>query len=845
MFTKADREWIKRKLQNEDYVTLENDLFKILVIERGSIYNEEFLDIPSKITIENLKKKQIQSVDEIVEETLKSSKLNWDKEVLTQRIKEQKQNGYYEKELDELIQQREENKYKEIPPESFVWYMEHEIVEDVAVLKGERCNFNYDKPTYYEDLDGLLDHIEQFSIENYNYIKALRDDYYELTLDNIDYFSDFISSYINNKDDLKMCSIGNIPECLIKRFNLSECQENEKYDIIVGSSNTGIAGYWRENDFDENPFSVNDIVRTSLEFFIDETIGLFLLPLSFFNNLGHYSLKQNGYCVEAVIQLPYKPHLGNKEIPLYIIVIKKDTEEEIFTAKFTEHKDFNTQVIKNLLLKKESNLLEAGKYVHENKISSINHLKSEIKVEEIVKTQNLKKYKFNEIVKDYKILNNQTITSIDLDKDALYMDLKDDNKTYKNINSDFVFDNSFLQMILDRNLVIPDYFQLFFKSELWTIIKKLYFSNNNLRLFNFDLLEHIEIPLPDKETQNRVIQTNNTLNEMLNNIQNKQIYLINHPNEVNILENDYKTIKADNSLDFWIQSLPYPLASILQYYKADNNLSNKIDHLLNFFEALAQFNSTIMLSLLVQDEDNYYKYIKHRIIKDLKPDKWYEKPSFGTWIILAQKLSTILIKNDFQNNYSSQINKLLFSSLINKDLYSLLQSISTIRNTFKGHGGIKVNPNYLQDILSELEVYLTQISKYTYNSFSKTSLVLPYSLDVEEGILKNDVENLTGIALPFKREYFISSRIMDKGYLHLIESDSHNHILILPLMKCFKNLETDQYGFYFYNRVENEKVRYVSYHYSAQPDRYIDLEKFSKFFEFLRPSNEEQFSNSP
>mgnify|MGYP000933582170 FL=1 len=51
----------------------------------------------------------------------------------------------------------------------------------------------------------------------------------------------------------------------------------------------------------------------------------------------------------------------------------------------------------------------------------------------------------------------------------------------------------------------------------------------------------------------------------------------------------------------WIETLPFPLASILYAYDAEGEDEKKIRYLLHFFEALSEFNVTILLSAISQD----------------------------------------------------------------------------------------------------------------------------------------------------------------------------------------------------------------------------------------------------
>lgn len=46
----------------------------------------------------------------------------------------------------------------------------------------------------------------------------------------------------------------------------------------------------------------------------------------------------------------------------------------------------------------------------------------------------------------------------------------------------------------------------------------------------------------------------------------------------------------------WLETLPFPLASILWRYEAAGNAEQKIEHLFHAFEAVAQFLGTLIAS---------------------------------------------------------------------------------------------------------------------------------------------------------------------------------------------------------------------------------------------------------
>ena len=61
----------------------------------------------------------------------------------------------------------------------------------------------------------------------------------------------------------------------------------------------------------------------------------------------------------------------------------------------------------------------------------------------------------------------------------------------------------------------------------------------------------------------------------------------------------YRT--AAEGLVPWADTLPFPLASVLWHYEAEPDEGPSVEYLLKFFEALAQFTATVLLSACITD----------------------------------------------------------------------------------------------------------------------------------------------------------------------------------------------------------------------------------------------------
>jgi hypothetical protein len=102
----------------------------------------------------------------------------------------------------------------------------------------------------------------------------------------------------------------------------------------------------------------------------------------------------------------------------------------------------------------------------------------------------------------------------------------------------------------------------------------------------------------------------------------------------------YRT--AGEGLVPWADTLPFPLASILWHFEAEPDEAIKVDYLLKFFEALAQFAATVLLSACISDSElfdanrfGWFGVAEHRPIG-------LQRASFGAWVELTKRLAGTL-----------------------------------------------------------------------------------------------------------------------------------------------------------------------------------------------------------
>jgi serine/threonine protein kinase len=281
----------------------------------------------------------------------------------------------------------------------------------------------------------------------------------------------------------------------------------------------------------------------------------------------------------------------------------------------------------------------------------------------------------------------------------------------------------------------------------------------------------------------------------------------------------------------WVESLPFPIASILWAYHAELEPNTKIDYLLKFFEALAQLTATVQLSAYRSDRAFFDSHRKAWFGTD--PDNPhpadFRVATFGLWVSLSQRLAKTarrVLSGDPRTAEScyelfAAHDRDLVQVLTNKRLFELLMEANDCRNAWTGHGGAAGRSE--QDRrLGVLEDLLARTRALIGTAFETWILLKPGSFTYADGVLSLTCTNLTGTRSAFRRQRLEVGQLLDSGRLYLLNAGSMRALELVPLIRVIAGLKTGEDAIYFYNRRMRSGVRWVSYHFPAEPELVLD-----------------------
>jgi len=283
-------------------------------------------------------------------------------------------------------------------------------------------------------------------------------------------------------------------------------------------------------------------------------------------------------------------------------------------------------------------------------------------------------------------------------------------------------------------------------------------------------------------------------------------------------------LNQKEGFESWLETLPFPLASILWRYQAASIPERKVEHLFHAFEASAQFLGTLMASAF---HSNPAFFREHRA-------EWFEqgkdnpcsltRSSFGQWVVRCQRLAKTtrqMLSDKDQRGlvvdlYRADPDRV--EGLANKGIYAVLYTVSEYRNKWIGHSGIASIKEHKQR-LALLQDELTKLRTALGGVFEDWWLIKPGASAYTQGIYSYQAEKLMGSRQIFKQETIVTSEVMDVNELYCYDLLTRRPLELLHFVRMLPAPDNEEIACYFFNRLDDKGIRWISYHFDREAER--------------------------
>ena len=271
-------------------------------------------------------------------------------------------------------------------------------------------------------------------------------------------------------------------------------------------------------------------------------------------------------------------------------------------------------------------------------------------------------------------------------------------------------------------------------------------------------------------------------------------------------------------MERWMESLPFPLASVLWRYHADQDVVRKCEYLVHFFEATTVFLVDVHVSALQRDPQLLASAAR-RGSRDVS----YTRGSIGIWADLlarlasrARALTTLepaLAKDLFQVSDLDRLRGLTRKAVVS----ALKDDAAMYRRDWIGHAAV-VGPEEWQRRLVQAEGTLATLRLEMGDIFqgwanssapdvarTAAESLRPRSSASSDHGASSD-KQMWNCASGRKRTACICWRLTQTCSLRL-----------RPLFTMQRSPESVEDACYFYDRIQADGIRWISYHYEPRP----------------------------
>ncbi|AXV39092.1 hypothetical protein [Methanobacterium sp. BAmetb5] len=747
------------------------------------------------------------------------------------------------------------------------------------ILKSENLSTEYNKNeiiTLTEILKTVLESNSNLNIEDFieiisnegvnislNYLEIINQVFGEKLVILPEVISKFISDYLNdlkpgnvldpwplngfmsksllelkNKDIITLKTNSTILKNLINTEFQSNSEIKKSYDFIVGCPPI------------DNLISINDDLKdiisddiASINFIhmaqkiSAEGEGLFILEPDFllkrettstFSNLNEF-----GLYIKAIIEIPYI--LAPDETDKILLIVSKKYHNDIFVGTLSHDYDANKILKNNLILRKLGKIPQYGYITTLSSFFTFKSFYAQIESLKISESSNFNTKSFSSVVKEVQIPSKNCETEVQVN--SLFLPLDENFKVV--VDNDKIVNTDYLHLILNQKCCLAEYLANYINDTLLgqKIRESITIGKYTPALFD-DLISNTEIYLPDLDSQVEVLRVDSIISEITARANSYRDQLWKNPDEYKLITEHVDALddKREYHFEKWLESLPYPLSSILWESFRTSKADLKVRYLLHFFEAFSEFNVIIMLSGLISD-DRFFNREFYRCTQfNPKFKNWYYHPSFGNWNFfgscLAKNLRFILGKQYKRNqllNIFGAYNPVFIEKISSYELYEILNEVSRYRNSWDAHGPVVSKTEYgnrykiLRNSISKLYNCINDI-------FKDNLLVLPLDNTFNDSIYYYTAKKFMGSNNRFISMEIESMSPMDSNNIYLIMDNNRKPIKLLPLLKYYKDT------CYFYNSLVKDeyKTQFVSYHNKEKPQIFcpsIELDDFYSIFE--------------
>jgi hypothetical protein len=572
-------------------------------------------------------------------------------------------------------------------------------------------------------------------------------------------------------------------------------------------------------------------------------IGIYIVTPSFF--FSSRSVLRDfgsiGLGVEAALALPPGSFAPYTSIQSYLVVVRRRVTDRLFVGQLSTDAKTNLQIISNFREGKAGGALELGRYVTLQGFTGLDRLRMEEQLEQAGRVFGAPAVRLGELAVAITLGRSGSEFHFPAAENALFVPLIGISKVVDSQDDMTLKAQNYAQVTIDPSRSQARFVAHFLNSELGKEIRESNKGGTVIPKLNTQTLKNLSVFLPSLESQRsmlevetRIATERNTLLGLQNELTQFERELWSNPQgaasvgkRLSVLSGRLSgTLKqhAASDLDQWIETLPFPLASILRAWQAtpSQDFKTKYEHLLHFFEATTEFLGVILLSAFTSNEALFAPH-KQKLSEAMqKSNLSFQRATFGTWKLVVEylgKQTRDLLKDNraLCVEIFADASLELPSALSRLELGVIISATNKMRNDWGGHGGVVGQEEALlrnEQLVGEVQ----KLREVMADTWAEAQLIRALHTIHRRGVFENEVAVLMGSNSEFLKETRPMAISMDVERIYLSGRGAVQALKLLPLVQIGPSPQSAKNACYFFSRLERDGARFISYHYADTPE---------------------------
>jgi hypothetical protein len=563
--------------------------------------------------------------------------------------------------------------------------------------------------------------------------------------------------------------------------------------------------------------------------------AIFVLPPSFFVGTGRKqiqkSISANGCRMAAAIYVPGGTR-SNTSIPTYLVVLERGEQSDVFIGRLSSDSINQNYLLANLFRRQPRGEASLGRLCPLEQFNGFERFVANENLLRLVRDFGWTAHNAENVFPGYALLRSRSQSDhLESDAESLFIKLVGKGTASTQIDDLGSSLNEVLHLKVNTMLAEPSFLVHWFNdSRIGRLsLEALRDGATIPRIRVKDLLGSV-LYLPSIHEQRLVIEGSAYLRKIRADADELESALVLRTEPVEDVVQRIRRINQEDLYEDWLETLPFPLASILwRHHASQDSYRHRYEVLLHFFEATAAFLATIHLSAFMSDLTLWDEAGKSLNNKLLEQNLSLKRATFGAWKLAAERLGSdcsAILKQSERSSEKEEIwqriyctpDRRIVEMICSSSLLGILQRANKIRNDWQGHSGA-ISEETAKGVHSQLFDLVQQLRGIFGGNWKRYELIQPDSSRFRGGLHYITCKRLMGTrSAPFEERIYESKHPLETETLYLFDPLSQTGLQLRPFIEVIPSPERRAVACFIFNRLEKESARWISYHFEQESE---------------------------